>query len=80
MISAREAAEIARKRGLSLTDAAALSRLADSPEEADELAKEFAEPPRPSQLSRADLAGLKPEEIEAARIEGRLADVMGYTP
>lgn len=43
MITSKEAAEVARKHGLSLTDASALSRLADSTEEADELAAMFAD-------------------------------------
>lgn len=35
------AAKVARRHGLTLGDAAALQRLADTPEEADELAAQF---------------------------------------
>lgn len=41
MITTKEAAEVAKKHGLSLTDAAALVRLAESKEEADEVAALF---------------------------------------
>jgi len=40
-ISSKEAAAVAAKHGLSLSDAAALSRLAESEDEADELAAMF---------------------------------------
>lgn len=40
-IDSKEAAQIAKKHGLSLTDAAALARLAETPEEAEELAALF---------------------------------------
>lgn len=45
MITAREAAEVAARHKLTLSDAAALSRLADSPEEAEELASIFVDGP-----------------------------------
>lgn len=41
-LSSQEAAEVAARRGLSLSDAAALRQLADSTEEADSLAQQFA--------------------------------------
>ena len=49
MITSREAAEAAKKYGLSLTDAAAIARLADTPEEADSLAAMFAPEANPNQ-------------------------------
>lgn len=41
-LSRAEAAEIARRHGLPLSDAAALHQLADTPEEADAIASRFA--------------------------------------
>lgn len=41
-ITSAEAAEIAARHGLSLGDAAALQRLADTTDEADDLAGQFA--------------------------------------
>jgi hypothetical protein len=78
LITAKQAAKAALDAGLSLSDAAALGRMAETPEEAAELAQMFASP-KPVQLSRADLAGLKPEELIKAKDEGRLADVLGQT-
>jgi hypothetical protein len=58
VITSREAAEVARAHGLTLNDAAALSRLADSTEEAGELAALFAEqtPPDMNTILRAQVA------------------------
>jgi hypothetical protein len=75
LITAKQAAKAALDAGLSLSDAAALGRMAESPEEAAELAAMFASP-KPVQLSRADLRGLSPDEITNAKNEGRLADVL----
>ena len=78
MITVKEASNVALRHGLSLSDAAALSRMSlESVEEADEIAAQFAAPPKPVQLSRADLASLTPAEVEEARIAGKLSDVMG---
>jgi hypothetical protein len=43
-ISSKEACEIAQKHGLSLSDAAALAKLADNTDEADDLAVMFERP------------------------------------
>jgi pyridoxine 5'-phosphate synthase PdxJ len=43
MIDAKTAAEIAKEHGLTLTDAAALQKLADSKEDAEMLASLFAD-------------------------------------
>lgn len=43
-LTATEAATIAKRHGLSLTDAAGLLSLADNADEADAIAKRFAEP------------------------------------
>jgi ribose 5-phosphate isomerase len=51
VITSKEAAEVAHKHGLSLTDASALSRLADSVDEADELAGLFADKDDPKDLA-----------------------------
>jgi hypothetical protein len=52
VITSKEAATVAKAHKLSLTDAAALARLADSPEEADELAALFADaPPTPAETN-----------------------------
>ena len=76
-LSAKEAAEIARANGLTLTDAAALARLATTPEEAREAAAVFT---RTVQLTRADLAGMSPDQINAAREAGQLTEIQGIRP
>ena len=73
-LSAKEAAEIARANGLTLSDAAALARLATTPEEAREAAAVFT---RTVQLTRADLAGMTAEQINASREAGQLDELMG---
>ncbi len=55
MITSKEAATVARKHKLSLTDAAALSRLADSPEEAEELAALFTDAPQTPEDHNQDI-------------------------
>lgn len=53
MISNTDATDIARRHGLSLSDAAALARLADSRDEAEQIAERFkAAPADPEPLSR----------------------------
>jgi hypothetical protein len=47
VITSKEAAAIAHAHGLSMTDAAALARLADTPAEAEEFATLFATPADP---------------------------------
>jgi len=76
-ISKIEAAKIARAHGLSLADAAALAQFSDA-KEAEDAARMF--DPAPTQLTREDIASLSPDEIETARVEGRLSDVMGLKP
>ena len=78
MLTARQSAALALKYGLSLSDASALSRMTLETEiEADEIAAQFAAPPKPRQYAREDLASMTPDQIEEARVAGRLADVMG---
>lgn len=72
--SPAEAAEIALRHGLSLSDAAGLSRLATTPEEAESLARSFTQP---RQLSRADIAGWKPAAILEAKEAGQLRELLG---
>jgi len=76
-ISAVEAAKIANAHGLSLSDAVALQQLSGTVADAEAFAAEFT---GKAQLTRDDLKTMSAEEIESARVEGRLADVMGYTP
>jgi hypothetical protein len=76
MITSREAGDIALKHGLSLPDAAALSRMADTTEEADTLAKMFSAPPAVPQLTHDDLATMSPAQINAAREAGRCDDLL----
>ena len=75
MITTKEAATIAKKHGLGLADAAALQRLANTTEEAEEAAVMFS--PLPAQLSRQDLKSMSPEKIEAARVAGQLDELQG---
>jgi hypothetical protein len=58
VITSKQAAEVARRHGLTLSDAAALARLADSPEEADELGALFGEevPPDMNEVIRGEVA------------------------
>jgi hypothetical protein len=80
-ISQEDAARIARKHGLSLTDANALFEMAESTAQAENLAAEFA---RPAQLNKEDVRQLyregKHAEIVRAKDEGRLADMLGQAP
>jgi hypothetical protein len=75
-ITNRQATEVARKYGLTLTDAAALSRLADSIEEGEELAKTFTTPPTPPQLTREDLGKMSPAQVNEARENHQLDDLL----
>jgi len=70
-----EAAAIARKRGLSLSDAVAILRLAQTVEEAETFADTFADP-KPRQWSRDQLKGATPDEINAARENGQLRSLL----
>jgi hypothetical protein len=63
------AIDVAKRHGLSLGDAAGIARLADTPEEADRIARHYAAPRR---MSREDLASMTPAEINKAREEGQL--------
>ena len=56
MLDSKIAATVARRHGLTLGDAAALSRLADTEDDADELAAQFAEPATPADPTPAQLA------------------------
>jgi len=58
MITSKEAAQIAKRHGLTLSDANALSRLADSTEEADELAVMFADPAEDGREAAKDIPRL----------------------
>jgi hypothetical protein len=78
MITAREATEVARRHGLSLQDAAAIARLADDVAEGDAIAEQFATPSVP-QIGRDALTAMSPEQIEDARVAGKLADLLGQT-
>lgn len=51
MITSRKAAEVAKEHGLGLPDAAALAKLADTDEEAQELAVMFAREDDPDPAS-----------------------------
>jgi hypothetical protein len=59
-VNAQIAAAVARRHGLTLGDAAALARLADTEDEADQLAAQFAAPSAPepddSQIAEQILA------------------------
>jgi hypothetical protein len=77
VITSREAAAAAKKAGLDLSAADALSRLAGSPQEAAELAQMFSADAAPGQLTREDLAGMTSEAIIMAHDAGRLREVMG---
>lgn len=50
-ISSQDAAAVARRHGLGLGDAAALQRLADTPDEAEDLAAQFAPDPDPRDMA-----------------------------
>ena len=75
-ITPDQAAAIARKRGLSLSDAVAILRLAQTVEEAETFADTFADP-KPPQLTREALASMTPAQIEDARVAGNLTDLLG---
>ena len=71
-----QAAAVAEKFGLGVSDAAALASLAGSVDEAEQIAARFSPNPTARQLSRADLAQMTPEAIEAARRAGQLDQLM----
>ena len=75
MITTQQAATIAKRHGLTLSDAAALQRLSNTTEEAEEAAGMFS--PIAPQLTRADLAGMSPDEINAALEAGQLSEIQG---
>lgn len=52
MVTSRKAAEIAQRHGLSLSDAAALSRLAEDDDECEELAALFADKDDPRESAK----------------------------
>jgi hypothetical protein len=52
-LDSKTAAEVARRHGLSLGDAAALQRLADTADEADDLAAQFSPDNTPDALADA---------------------------
>jgi len=76
LISPKEATAIALKYGLDLSAATALSRLATSVEEGEEIAAQFAAPPKPRQYTREAVKTMSPEAINAAREAGQLADLL----
>lgn len=69
-ITSKEAAEVARKHDLTLTDASALARLADTVEEADDIAELFTK-------REPDMSGRIRARVAAAR-RRREARVGGY--
>ena len=75
LLTPDEAAAIARKRGLTLSDAVAILRLAQTTEEAEAFADTFADP-KPPQLTRDDLKGMSPEAINKAREAGQCNELL----
>lgn len=82
-ITAKEAAEVAKAHGLTLSDASALSRLAESPAEADLLASMFSGKPATIEPTRDGLQdlieaklGLKPSGLS---FDETLQAAVGYT-
>ena len=73
----KERVAIARRHGLSLSDARALKLLTDGAEEAERLAASYA---APAQLTREDLKTMKPADILKAKDEGRLSDLLDPRP
>jgi hypothetical protein len=77
MLTAKQAADLALKHGLSLTDASALSRMTlETAEEADSIAAAFAAPPKPRQLAREDVQRMSPDQINEARENGQLDSLL----
>ena len=74
-LTPEQAAAVARQRGLSLSDAVAILRLATTVEEAEGFADTFADP-KPRQLTREDLGKMGPAQINEARENGQLADLL----
>lgn len=72
-ITAKQAGAIAHAHGLTLDGAAALHKLADTPEAAEELAELFGPTPH---ISREDLRTMDPATIEAHRAAGHLDEIM----
>ena len=72
-ISAKTAGQIAHAHGLTLDGAAALHRLAGTPEEAEDLAELFGPTPH---ISRNDLKTMDAATIEAHRVAGHLDAIL----
>lgn len=77
MLDSKIAAKIAKAAGLTLSDAVALSRLAETAAEAEALASTFAPEDPHRQLAREDLARMSSEQIVAAKAAGQLDTLMG---
>ena len=73
LISSQDAAQIARRHGLTLSDAAAIGRMAETIEEGTALAKLFSEPP---QLSREQVQSMSPEAILEAKAAGQCDNLL----
>jgi len=73
VLTMKQTIEIAKQYDLSLSDAGSLRLMANSLDEAIEAAKAFT--PHP-QISRADLASMSATQINDARENGQLADLM----
>lgn len=78
-IDSQTAAEIARAAGLTLSDARALSLLADDEQEAKQLAAKFM-PEKPKPVTREDLKGMSPEEILDLKEQGALSHLLSPVP
>jgi hypothetical protein len=75
LITAKQAAKAALDAGLSLSDAAALGRMAETEAEAAELAQMFASP-KPVQIGREALKSMSSEQIVAAKTAGQLDTIL----
>jgi hypothetical protein len=75
MITSREATEVARRWGLTLSDAAALARLAEDVAEGNAIAEQFTTPAVP-QIGREALKSMSPAEINEAHANGALKNLL----
>ena len=73
-ITRAEAVEIARRHGLGVTDAAALARLAETVEEAEQVASLLATPDDAVKRSNATIR----REAQAGKIHGEADDMTSF--
>jgi hypothetical protein len=71
-----QAVALAKKHGLSLTDAVQMVRLASSDAELDTAAAAYTKNTKTPQLTRAQVQGMTSAQIVKAKEEGRLADLL----